>query len=204
MPDQIATVADALALLTKASLTQAEREALTSLTKSEEPTDELSVVLKSADVPAAVKALLRKQAEETTRRDAEIVAMRKAETDRVEREALAKAESFIDDLPFLGLERDQRDGAVKALLELRKGDQTAAKAIEAALTGANANLSTSVLMAELGTSSGIRAGARGELVAKATELRKAESALTVEQAEAKVLESDPTLYARLEAEREGR
>ena len=160
--------------------------------KDAESAEEITKSLLAKADPA-VRALIEKQQADL----AAATEIAKAEREaRLSREYIAKAE----DLPMLSADSEEGDGkaALAGLLRaaadrlLPEDNERLNKVLKAA----NAQIAKSGLFAEFG-----RAGAQTTISksveGKAQELMKADPSLTFEQAQVKVMESDPSLAAAL-------
>jgi len=141
-------------------------------------------IMKSAD-PAVVAIV--KAAEE---RAAAAEAIAKAERDfRLEREFVAKAA----ELPHVAADTDSFGAILKTVAE--SVDEEVFKALMDVLTTANASIESGELFAELGKSSSFdNDGPMSEINKVAAKLVDADPSLTPEQAVAKAVATDPTLY----------
>ena len=156
-------------------------------------TDQTEDVLKSA--PESI----RKAFEALNARVAASEAVAKRMQDERELEAFSKRAGQFERLTF-----DVKTFG-PLLHRIAKGATTAADAdeVERVLKAADAALKAGgVPLTEIGKSGGDRGGsAETAIAAKAEEIRKRDPKLSVEQAAAKALEEDPSLYRRYLAER---
>lgn len=148
---------------------------------------DLHDLAKSAPEVYAVIAKAQADADAAMKRAEAAEAIAKAEVDRREREeAIAKAAA----LPMIN---DNKEDLAEDLLALRKANPALADKMEALLSTANTQIAKSNIFTEFGKS-GATTTIEKSVEAKVEELRKANPALTREQAEVMVYESDPSLY----------
>lgn len=156
-----------------------------SVPKDEASQEEITKsLLEKAD--PAVRALIEKQQADL----AETQRIAKAEREaRLEREFIAKAET----LPMLSEDKAALAGLLRRAADLLPEDD--AKTLDTVLKAANEQIAKGNLFASMGTA-GAETTISKSVRAKAEELRKAEPDLTIEQAEAKVYEQNPDLFAQ--------
>ena len=148
---------------------------------------DLSDLAKSAPEVYAVIAKAQADANVAMKRAEEAEAIAKAEVERREREeAISKAEA----LPMIS---ENKTDLAEDLLALRKANPALADKMEALLSTANTQIAKSNIFTEFGKS-GATTTIEKSVEAKVEELRKANPALTREQAEVMVYEADPSLY----------
>lgn len=166
----------------------------------EKQTEErLEDVLKEA--PEAVRKAfeaLEKQAEEALAKAvAAEESLRKEREERLDAAAVEKARASF---AHLGLDPAEVGPALRRLAET---DESLAKAVETALTAAEAKVESADIFAEIGRST----SPAGSALHKAEAMAKAAvadgSAATIEQALSDVFTSDPSLYTEYLAEKKG-
>lgn len=159
----------------------------TPVTKADSSDDDIEAALAKAD--PAVAALLRKQADELAKAKADAdsaktVAASLAKA-QAETAALAKAETY----DVLGTETSE---VAKTIAELRATNAELAKSVEALLDSAVAKVSESPLLDEIGVTAVTKSGPK--LEAAVASIRKSDPSLSPEQAMAKAITDDPSLY----------
>jgi hypothetical protein len=196
---------EALAALAKAEERLAELEKGMAPADDDDETmkmedeDEDEDMMKSAPEPVrkAFEAMEKAATEALAKAEAAEATLRKERAERADAEAVEKArESFAN----LGL-----DAAVvgPALRRLADTDEVLAKAVETALTSANAKVESADIFTEIGRSSVQTGSAFHKAESLAKSAVSGGTAATFEQALADVFMSDPSLYNEYLAEKEG-
>jgi hypothetical protein len=192
--DYIDGLEDAVETLTKSEQDlQAENE---TLTKALEEAEAGSTVVKSEDeqfeallskADPALQVILKRQRDETEalRKQAEEDRSARLDTEFV---TVAKSLPMLNDNPndLGGLLRRVHDGVSKEDFD----------ALSTLFTAANAQIAKGNLFDEFGRQSGAETTVSKSVDAAAAELRKAEPSLTIDQAKAKVYETNPDLFAQ--------
>lgn len=175
----------------KTTLTEALKKAEDegTIVKSEE--EQRKALLEKAD--PAVRALIEK-----AEKDAEEAAkIAKAERDaRLDREFISKAEA----MPMLSEDKTALGGLLRRISEALTTED--AEAVTKVLTAANAQIEKGNLFTEFG-SGGAPTTVSKSVESAAEELRKQDPTLTIEQAQAKVYETNPDLLAEAMTGQEG-
>lgn len=188
---------ETLEALSKAEARIAELEKAAEPAVDIEPSED--DMLKEA--PEAVRKAfetLEKQAQEAVAKaEAAEEALRKERDERMDAEAIEKARAAFGNL---GLDAEQVGPALRRLTET---DEVLAKAVEAALTAADAKVESADIFTEIGRTS----APAGSALHKAESMAKAAvadgGAATFEQALTDVFASDPALYTEYLAEKKG-
>lgn len=166
----------------------------------EEP-EGMAAMEKMAKADPKIAAVVAKAKEQLAKAEAEAKsakeALAKAEEEKELGVAIAKARS---DYRFVAGKPEEIGAAMRAVA---KADPKAASVLDAVLKGASEAMKASGLFKEAGvTGSAPGAGsAEGEVKAKVEELCKSDPKLTPEMAFTRLVKANPTLHARLEAER---
>jgi hypothetical protein len=155
-------------------------------------------LLKSADLPPAVRDMLEKSARETEELRKQAAQDRadfaKERDARLDVDAIAKSKDMFKAVAI------NHGEVAPALRRMAMVAPDVAKSIETALAAADAQLAESGLFTEVGTvakSAGTGVdGVLSEITAAGEELRKSDSSLTAEAAFAKALQGSPELQTR--------
>lgn len=175
-----------------AAAAEAEAAAAAAAADSEE-TESLEKAL--AKMPAPVRAFLAKQKADL---DAAQATINKERDQRLDGEAIAKSKDLFKSIAI------DHDTVAPALRRVALLDAELAKAVETALSAADAQLSTGNVLKEVGNPGNGEGSAIERINKAAAALREADQSLTSSQAFTKAITDNPELYAAYTAEKAGK
>ena len=181
----------------EARVAEMEKEMASKGEPSDESTDEDMMKEAPESVRKAFEEMEKATQEAMAKAAAAEEALLKERNERADAEAVAKAR---DTFGALGLDAEQVGPALRRLADT---DEVLAKAVEEALTAANAKVESADIFSEIGSSS-VQTGSafhKAESMAKAAVADG--TAATFEQALADVFVGDPALYTEYLAEKKG-